>query len=96
MTYKMMYHRIGEMKRWSNKPTGYDDNRAEVLGFKDIHFKKFREVYTSSHWMLRIYEVLDKENRDEEYESEWIRKYSEKMGEPEEEVTSNTYWKPDL
>lgn len=29
---------------------------------KEIHLRKFREVYTSTSWMVRIYEVLDEEN----------------------------------
>jgi len=97
MTWKMAYHRFGEMQRWSNRPAGFDNNREkEILGTHDIRFSKFREVYTSSHWMLRIYEVLDPENRDRDFDSVWSRKFSERRGEPEPEIESNVYWEPAL
>jgi hypothetical protein len=34
------------------------------VGVKNIKLKHFREVYTTQHWMIRIFELLPEENRE--------------------------------
>ena len=74
LTYKMMYYRFGEVLIYNGYPTGWDRVRDREIGFKDIEFTKFREVYTSKNWMLRVYEVLAAENRASPYKEEYDRK----------------------
>jgi len=47
LTYKMMFYRFGEVLIYNGYPTGWDRARDAEIGHKDIHFTKFREVYTS-------------------------------------------------
>uniref|UniRef100_A0A7S3CNR1 dolichyl-diphosphooligosaccharide--protein glycotransferase n=1 Tax=Strombidium rassoulzadegani TaxID=1082188 RepID=A0A7S3CNR1_9SPIT len=63
ITYKMLYYRFGEILVERGQEPGFDRARRKDIGVKDIHFKRFREAYTSSMWMVRIYEVLEEENR---------------------------------
>jgi len=63
LCYKMMFYRFGEVLMYDNYPTGWDRARDKEIGHKDISFTKFREVYTSDNWMIRVYEVLEPENR---------------------------------
>lgn len=66
LAFKLMYYRFGEVQ-FHGTPPGYDGARQTELGEKDIHLKKFREVYTSRNWMVRIFEVLEPENRAPAY-----------------------------
>jgi hypothetical protein len=47
------------------KPPGYDVVRNVEVGEKNIKLKHFEEVYTSEHWIVRIYRLLPQENRGE-------------------------------
>lgn len=59
LMYKLCYYRFGETP-WG----GYDYVRQAVVGDKAIKLRYFREVYTTAHWLLRIYKVLPQRNRD--------------------------------
>lgn len=89
LAYKMMYYRFGEVRTLSGKPLGFDRARSVEIGFKDIHFTKFREVYTSRNWMIRIFEVLEEPNRGEGYKMD--KKYDRrilKQPDPEHDAES--------
>ena len=64
LAYKCMFYRFGELHTQHGKGTGFDRARQREIAHKDIKFTKFREVYTSALWMVRIYEVLDETNRE--------------------------------
>jgi hypothetical protein len=38
-------------------PAGFDRTRNAVIGNKDFDLTYFEEVYTSEHWLVRIYRV---------------------------------------
>ena len=56
--YKLSYYRFGVTTTESGKPLGYDRARREEIGRKSFDLKYFKEVYTSTNWLVRIYEVL--------------------------------------
>lgn len=87
LTYKMMYYRFGEVLVYNGYPTGWDRVRNAEIGHKDITFTKFREVYTSKNWLVRVYEVLEQENREPTYTFEWDRRLL-KASDPEYTVES--------
>jgi len=47
----------------AGKPPGYDRVRNVEIGNKDFELENIEEVYTSQHWLVRIYKVKDPENR---------------------------------
>ena len=63
LMYKLCYYRFGEIQSY-NKGTGFDLVRNAEIGDKNVKLKHFREVYTSEHWIVRVYEVLPEDNRD--------------------------------
>ena len=69
LAYKCMFHRFEEMYTQNGKPEGYDRARERNVGHNPINFKYFKEVYSSSLWVVRIYEVLDMPNREETFEA---------------------------
>jgi len=68
MMYKMCYYRFGEVYTEHNKPSGYDRVRNVEIGNKDFDLEYIEEAYTTQHWLVRIYKVLDPENRGEDEE----------------------------
>jgi len=62
LMYKMCYYRFGEVYTEQTKPTGYDRVRNCEIGNKDVELEYLEEAYTSQHWLVRIYKVLDPEN----------------------------------
>jgi dolichyl-diphosphooligosaccharide--protein glycosyltransferase len=63
LMYKLCYWRFGSMYTEQGKPPGYDRVRNCEIGNKDFDLEYFEEVYTSQHWLVRIYKVKDPENR---------------------------------
>ncbi|CAG9311225.1 STT3A_1 [Blepharisma stoltei] len=57
LMYKLSYYRFGGVG-------GYDTARRVHIGDKDFVLKHLKEVYTSLHWIVRIYEVLPEEFRE--------------------------------
>lgn len=62
--YKLSYYRFADCGPMFGAPRGFDRVRNAVIGRQDFDLKYFEEVFTSEHWMMRIYRVLDKPNRD--------------------------------
>lgn len=65
LMYKLCYYRFGEVRTQSDKPAGYDSVRSCEIGRKQYDLKYFRESYSSTRWLVRIYEVLPLPNRAE-------------------------------
>ncbi|EMS15030.1 dolichyl-diphosphooligosaccharide--protein glycosyltransferase subunit STT3A, putative [Entamoeba histolytica HM-3:IMSS] len=63
LMYKLCYYRFGELMTDRNKPTGFDRVRNKEIGYKDIELDHLEEVFTSVHWMVRIYKVKKDNNR---------------------------------
>lgn len=63
LMYKLCYYRFGEVQGY-NRGNGYDVVRHVEIADKNIKLKHFKEVYTSEHWIVRIFQVLPEENRD--------------------------------
>jgi dolichyl-diphosphooligosaccharide--protein glycosyltransferase len=64
LMFKLCYYRFSEVSTSYSKPPGYDVVRNTEVGVKNIKLKHFREVYTTQHWMIRIFELLPEENRE--------------------------------
>ena len=63
LMYRLCYYRFGEVQTY-NKPPGFDSVRHVEIGDKNVKLRRFKEVFTSEHWIVRIYQVLPQENRD--------------------------------
>ncbi|KAG5683549.1 hypothetical protein PVAND_012823 [Polypedilum vanderplanki] len=63
LMYKLCYYRFGNVYTEAGKPTGYDRVRGAEIGNKDFELETLEEVYTTEHWLVRIYKVKDLENR---------------------------------
>ncbi|CAG9803217.1 unnamed protein product [Chironomus riparius] len=63
LMYKLCYYRFGHVYTEAGKPTGYDRVRGAEIGNKDFELETLQEVYTTEHWLVRIYKVKDLENR---------------------------------
>lgn len=63
LMYKLSYYRFGETKLRKDYDRGYDRMRNAFIGYKDFDLHYFREAFTSSNWLMRIYEVLPLPNR---------------------------------
>jgi dolichyl-diphosphooligosaccharide--protein glycosyltransferase len=63
LMYKLCYWRFGSVYTDSGKPPGYDRVRNVEIGNKDFTLDHVEEVYTSEHWLVRIYKVKEPENR---------------------------------
>lgn len=64
LMYKLSYYRFADCGPMFGAPRGFDRVRNAVIAKQDFELKYFEEVFTSEHWMMRIYRVLDKPNRD--------------------------------
>ncbi|WAR04459.1 STT3B-like protein [Mya arenaria] len=63
LMYKLSYYRFGELQLDFRSPAGYDRTRGVEIGNKNFDLTHLEEAYTSEHWLVRIYRVLDLENR---------------------------------
>lgn len=61
LMYKLCYYRFGEVKFDYRAPSGYDRTRNVEIGNKDIKLTHLEEVFTTEHWLVRIYRVLPPE-----------------------------------
>lgn len=61
--YKLSYYRYGSMHIDNGKPDGWDRVRKAEIGNKDFELETMDEVYTSSHWLVRIYKVRKPEEQ---------------------------------
>ena len=58
--YKLSYYRFAEASTMVTGRYGFDRVRNTIIGKTDISLQYFEEVFTSEHWMVRIYRVLDR------------------------------------
>jgi len=63
LMYKLSYYRFGEIYTEGGRPSGYDRVRGTEIGNKNIKLDYVEEVFTSEHWIVRIYKVLPPGNR---------------------------------
>lgn len=63
LMYKLCYWRFGSVYTEYGKPSGFDRVRHTEIGNKDFSLDYLEEVYTSQHWIVRIYKVKEPENR---------------------------------
>lgn len=70
LMYKLSYYRFGQVG-------GYDTVRRAHIGDKDFVLTRFKEVYTSQKWLVRIFQVLPEENRDQMTSSSMYTKQSD-------------------
>ena len=61
-----------KLKQDTGRPTGWDRVRRAEVGDKDYALDTFEEVYTTKHWMVRIFKVKDDNNLGNQ-EDHWIR-----------------------
>ncbi|XP_046846079.1 dolichyl-diphosphooligosaccharide--protein glycosyltransferase subunit STT3B-like [Xenia sp. Carnegie-2017] len=71
LMYKLCYHRFGELQLDFRTPSGFDRTRNVEIGNKNVKLKYLDEVFTSEHWLVRIYKVKDLSNR---YDSQLKRR----------------------
>ncbi len=62
LIYKLTYFDFGKITTNVGKPTGYDRVRGTEIGRKKFKLKYFEEVFTTEHWIVRIYKVKKKDN----------------------------------
>jgi len=63
LLYKLCYYKFGKVHTTEDKSTGFDRARDTEIGNKDFELKYFKEVYTTQHWLVRIYKVKPQPNR---------------------------------
>jgi len=63
LMYKLCFYRFGQVYTDGGKPPGYDRVRNVEIGKKDFELEYLEEVYTSQHWLVRIYKVKPESNR---------------------------------
>ena len=60
LMYKLCYYRFADASQAAFGRRGYDRVRNVEIGKQDISLKYFEEVFTTEHWMVRIYRVRDR------------------------------------
>jgi dolichyl-diphosphooligosaccharide--protein glycosyltransferase len=58
LMYRLTYYRFADASAAAIGQRGYDRVRNCQIGLMDYKLKYFEEVYTSEHWMMRVYRVL--------------------------------------
>lgn len=64
LMYKLSFYRFDEVKTAHQKPAGFDTVRNQEVGTKNMKLKHFEEAFTSENWIVRIYRVKPRGNRD--------------------------------
>lgn len=59
LMYKLSYYRFADAAGAAFGRRGYDRVRNSDIGESDFSLKYFEEVFTSQHWLMRIYRVRD-------------------------------------
>lgn len=60
LLYKLSYYRFADAAMLTTGRRGFDRVRNVEIGNMDIKLNYFTEVFTSEHWMVRIYKVNDR------------------------------------
>jgi dolichyl-diphosphooligosaccharide--protein glycosyltransferase len=64
LMYKLCYYRFDEISTQYGRPAGFDLARNVEVGHKGIQLHHIEEVFTSEHWIVRIYKRHKLPNRD--------------------------------
>ncbi|KAG2484889.1 hypothetical protein HYH03_016370 [Edaphochlamys debaryana] len=64
LMYKLSYYDFADESQFSTGQRGIDRVRGYQIGKLNVKLNYFEEVFTSQHWMMRIYRVRDKPLRD--------------------------------
>jgi len=64
LMYKLCYYRFDEVRTNPQKPAGWDSLRGGEIGHKGFKLRRFEEAFTSENWIVRIYAVKPRENRE--------------------------------
>lgn len=64
LMYRLSYYRFAEVGALYGTAAGHDRVRNAEIGLSDFSLKYFEEAFTSEHWMMRVYRVLDHPNRE--------------------------------
>lgn len=98
LMYRLCYYRFGEVHTSHREPPGYDSVRRCEIGLKKWDLKYYREAYTSSRWLVRIFEVLPMTNRDTKMTSRALKgntsiykKAKAKSSEPKDSSTKGDF-----
>lgn len=63
LMYKLCYYGFGQVYTDPGRAPGFDRVRNVEIGNKDFELQYLEEVFTSQHWLVRIFKVKDPENR---------------------------------
>ncbi|EFJ43283.1 hypothetical protein VOLCADRAFT_66117 [Volvox carteri f. nagariensis] len=64
LMYKLSYYNFADESQLSTGQRGVDRVRGYPIGRLNVKLNYFEEVFTSQHWMMRIYRVRDRPLRD--------------------------------
>ena len=64
LMYRLSYYKFADVGPLMGAPRGYDRVRQTTIGLVDYELRYFEEVYTSEHWMVRIFKLKDEPNAD--------------------------------
>lgn len=64
LMYKLSYYGYADYSQMTTGQRGMDRVRGYVIGKTNVKLTYFEEVFTSQHWMMRIYRVRDQPLRD--------------------------------
>lgn len=85
--YRLSYYRFDEVRTSYGQDPGYDTVRQTGIGLKGFKLKHFEEAFTSENWIVRIYRVKSKPNRDGiSYKSKNLLMFPEKLNEYKKNV----------
>ena len=59
LMYKLSYYRFADAAGAAFGRRGYDRVRNAEIGESEFSLKYFEEVFTSQHWLMRVYRVRD-------------------------------------
>ena len=62
LLYRLSYYGFDRTQVENGRPRGWDRVRAAEVGLKDIQLDEFDEVFTSEHWLMRIYRLRKPRN----------------------------------
>jgi dolichyl-diphosphooligosaccharide--protein glycosyltransferase len=63
LLYKLSYHQFGSVQTQESGPLGVDRVRGTEIATKKIELEHLEEVFSTEHWIVRVYQVKPPENR---------------------------------
>jgi len=64
LMYRLSFYRFDEVYNHQNNKFGWDTVRNTEMGLKGYKLKHFEEAFTSENWIVRIFKVKNRNNRD--------------------------------